>query len=125
MRWAADHPKRREVWVGVPTVGTIWGGRLAPRLLDLYLSRTGYSGQQTEQLWPVDAPIYLFAPVEGDKGAHGAFDEQARARSPQQAFSRHHGAVLAGTLVAGLTAAGALWSLGAGQQPSVNPEELA
>ena len=43
----------------------------------------------------------------------------------RQAFSRHHGTVLAGTLVAGLTAAGALWSLGAGQQPSVNPEELA
>jgi len=110
VRWAADHPKRREVWVGFPTVGTIWGGRLAPRLLDLYLGRTGYAGQQTEEPWPPEAPNYLFEPVQGDKGAHGAFDERAHAYSPQQAFSRHHGAVLAGAVVAGLTAAGALRS---------------
>nr|MDQ3612522.1 SDR family NAD(P)-dependent oxidoreductase [Actinomycetota bacterium] len=110
VRWSADHPRRREVWVGMPTVGTIWGGRLAPRLLDRYLGRTGYAGQQTDQPWPLDAPHYLYDPVEGDKGAHGGFDEQSHARSVQQPLSRHHGVVVTGALLAGLTAAGALRS---------------
>lgn len=114
VRWSADHPRRREVWVGVPTVGTIWGGRLAPRLLDRYLGRTGYAGQQTDEPWPADAPHYLFDPVEGDKGARGGFDDQSHARSLQQPLSRHHGMVVTGALLAGLTAAGALRSRSAG-----------
>ncbi len=108
VRWSADHPKRREVWVGIPTVGTIWGGRLAPRLLDRYLGRTGYAGQQTDELWPLDAPHYLYDPVEGDKGAHGAFDDRSHARSVQQPLSHHHGTVVAGALLVGLSAAAAL-----------------
>ncbi len=108
VRWSADHPKRREVWVGIPTVGTIWGGRLAPSLLDRYLGRTGYAGQQTDEPWPLDAPHYLYDPVEGDKGAHGAFDDRSHARSVQQPLSHHHGTVVAGALLVGLSAAAAL-----------------
>lgn len=104
--WLSHHPRRREVWVGVSTVGTIWGGRLAPGLLDRYLGRTGYSSQQTDEPWPADAPDYVFDPVPGDRGAHGDFDDKAHGRSPQLALSMHRrlagAAVLAG--VAGWTA---------------------
>ena len=80
--WAA-HQRRREVWVGAPTVLTILANRLVPGLLDRYLGRTGVDGQQTDQ--PVDPhrPDGLFEPVPGDHGAHGIFDEQAHQRSVQ------------------------------------------
>ena len=39
--------RRRSMWVGLPTVGTILGNRTVAPLLDLYLGRTGYSGQQS------------------------------------------------------------------------------
>jgi NAD(P)-dependent dehydrogenase (short-subunit alcohol dehydrogenase family) len=47
--FAADHPQRREYWVGGSTVLTLLGNKLAPGLLDRYLARTGYSSQQTGQ----------------------------------------------------------------------------
>src|SRR4051794_27638301 len=46
--WAATHD-RREVWVGVPTVYTIWGQRLAPWLAGWYLARTAFGGQQSDE----------------------------------------------------------------------------
>ncbi|GAB2966101.1 SDR family oxidoreductase [Amycolatopsis acidiphila] len=36
---AADHPQRREYWVGASTVGTLLGDKIAPGLLDRYLAR--------------------------------------------------------------------------------------
>lgn len=105
--WLSHHPRRREVWVGFSTVGTIWGGRLAPGLLDRYLGHTGYASQQADEPWPADAPDYVFHPVPGDRGAHGAFDDEAHGRSAQLALSMHRrlagAAVLAG--VAGWAAA--------------------
>ncbi|MDJ1134551.1 SDR family oxidoreductase [Streptomyces iconiensis] len=44
---AADHPERREFWVGGSTVATLLGDKFAPGLLDRYLARTGYEAQQT------------------------------------------------------------------------------
>lgn len=80
--WAAHH-RRREVHVGGPTVQTIWGGKIAPGLLDHYLARSAYEGQQAEQ--PVDGnrPSNLFEPPPGDPGAHGIFDDRASAESRQ------------------------------------------
>src|SRR3984885_3061552 len=37
---AADHPQRREYWVGASTMGTLAANALAPGLLDRYLART-------------------------------------------------------------------------------------
>jgi hypothetical protein len=37
--YAADHPKRREYWVGSSTVGTLAANAIAPGLLDRYLGR--------------------------------------------------------------------------------------
>jgi NAD(P)-dependent dehydrogenase (short-subunit alcohol dehydrogenase family) len=92
--------RRREMYVGIPTLYTIWGNRLAPWLVDRYLAKTAVSGQQTEE--PIDAPRpgNLFEPVEGDPGAHGDFDDSAHGRSIQLWASEHRGVVAAVTAAA-------------------------
>jgi len=47
IHWAAHH-RRREVYVGVPTVYTIWGNKLAPWLAERYLAKTAVSGQLSD-----------------------------------------------------------------------------
>ena len=78
--WAADHPKR-EHWVAASTVVTIAGNKLAPGVGDRYLARTAYEGQQGDEPVGEDRPDYLRAPLPGDRGAHGRFDDEARERS--------------------------------------------
>ncbi len=109
--WAAEH-KRREIWVGLPTVQTIVGQRLAPWFLDRYLARNAFEGQQTDERVGPDRPVNLFEPVddEEDWGAHGDFDARARSRSPQLALAKHHGWLLAGA------AAGVLAAVAAGMR---------
>ena len=46
--YAADHPRRREYWVGASTMGTLAANAIAPGLLDRYLGRTGFASQQTK-----------------------------------------------------------------------------
>jgi len=86
--FAAEH-RRREVWVGYPTVHAILANRIAPGLLDRYLARTGYSSQLTDRRLPGNAPANLFAPVPGDYGAHGRFDARARSGSWEMFTDRH------------------------------------
>jgi NAD(P)-dependent dehydrogenase (short-subunit alcohol dehydrogenase family) len=76
IHWAAHH-RRREVYVGLPTIEAILGQQWIPGLLDHYLVHRAYDGQQT------DAPARegasnLFAPLPGDPGVHGDFDDRAR-----------------------------------------------
>jgi hypothetical protein len=104
----AEHP-RRNMWVGISTVYTILGERLAPKVLDWYLGRTGVSSQQTD----ADKPRYgsnLQEPrdADADRGAHGPFDEQAHAHDPQLFLSKHRRALLSG----GAAAVGGLAVLG-------------
>jgi NAD(P)-dependent dehydrogenase (short-subunit alcohol dehydrogenase family) len=80
--WAAHH-KRREVYVGGPTVQAVEGNKVAPGLLDLYLARTCYDGQQTSESVSPGRPSNLFEPVPGDHGAHGIFDSRACPSSAQ------------------------------------------
>ncbi len=86
--FAADHPKRREYWVGASTVATLMGNAVAPGLLDWYLSKTGFSSQQTGDPKPEDQADNLFEPADGedgrDFGARGAFTDRAKSRSLQQ-----------------------------------------
>src|SRR5690349_12590520 len=44
---AAEHPQRREYWVGASTAATLAANAIAPGLLDRYLARTGFDSQQT------------------------------------------------------------------------------
>ena len=78
--WAAHH-RRREIYVGTPTVEEIVGNKIAPGLLDHYLGRTGYKSQQTEEPEDPSRPDNLWKPVSGDHGAHGTFDSRAQDKS--------------------------------------------
>lgn len=82
--WAADHD-RPELYVGMPTEKAVWGNRVAPRLLDHYLARTGVQSQQTDEPENPDRPYNLWEPVDDDRdfGAHGRFDDRARSSSLQ------------------------------------------
>jgi short-subunit dehydrogenase len=95
--WAA-HRRRREVYVGLPTVASILGTKIVPGFLDYYLGRTGYDAQQTGQ--PVDSqrPDNLMEPVAGDFGSHGSFDNRAVSHSPQFWIDTHRSASLAAAL---------------------------
>ncbi|MFY4722164.1 SDR family oxidoreductase [Streptomyces sp. LaBMicrA B280] len=90
--YAADHPRRKQYYVGASTVATIWANRLFPALLDRYLARTGYDAQQTTGV-PPTGEDNLFTPIDqdpgADRGAHGAFDDRAHADSWQEALLRH------------------------------------
>ncbi|MEV8565276.1 SDR family oxidoreductase [Streptomyces sp. NPDC051322] len=105
---AADHPRRKQYYVGASTVATILGNRVAPALLDRYLARTGFDSQQTADKASPDRVNNLWQPADGprghDYGAHGVFDDQASARSPQTELARHP--ALTATALAG-TALGA------------------
>ena len=92
--FAATH-KRRDIWVGYPTVQAILANRIAPRLLDRYLATAGYSGQLTQEENPPDAPANLFEPVAGLYGAHGRFDDRARDGSWEMFTDRHRAAFFA------------------------------
>ncbi|GIH17392.1 hypothetical protein Raf01_55640 [Rugosimonospora africana] len=105
--YAADHPRRREYWVGGSTAGTLLANAIAPGILDRYLARTGYSSQQDKPRHEADQPANLWHPVDDengpDYGAHGRFDDRSTSRSVQLWASQHHGLVTAG--IAGVAAA--------------------
>jgi NAD(P)-dependent dehydrogenase (short-subunit alcohol dehydrogenase family) len=107
--YAADHPARREYWIGGSTVATLLANRVAPGLLDRYLARTGFDSQQTGKPRDPHQPANLWKPADGkdghDYGAHGSFDDQAHPRSYQMWASRYRVAV-ATAAVAGLGLAG-------------------
>ncbi|GAA3935329.1 SDR family oxidoreductase [Actinomadura viridis] len=98
--YAADHPGRREYWIGGSTVGTLLANRLVPGLLDRYLARTGFKSQQTGRPRDPGQPANLWEPADGpggrDFGAHGSFDDRAHSRSPQMRAARHRRVLAAG-----------------------------
>ncbi|WJV50529.1 SDR family oxidoreductase [Streptomyces flavofungini] len=91
--YAADHPGRKQYYVGASTLATLWANRLAPALLDRYLARTGFDAQQTGAAHEPAADGNLWEPADEedgrDHGAHGAFDDRAAGHSPQAALARH------------------------------------
>lgn len=86
----AAHNDRREIYVGAPTVKTIFGNRIAPWFADRYLAKNGYSGQQTDEPENPNRANNLWEPAPGDPGAHGRFDDRnPRSRSPQLWATEH------------------------------------
>jgi hypothetical protein len=94
------------MWVGLPTVYTIVGEKVASGVMDRYLGRTNEQAQQADK--PIDPSTRadnLFEPPPGDPGPHGIFGEQAHARSPQLWLTMHKRALLGGgAAIAGLAA---------------------
>ncbi|MGP4023931.1 SDR family oxidoreductase [Actinomadura sp. 3N407] len=107
--YAAEHPRRREYWVGGSTVGTIIANKFAAGLLDRYLARSAFESQQTEKPTRPEQPANLWEPADDapghDHGSHGRFDEQSHARSPQMWAGRHK--YLVGAATAGAAAGAA------------------
>jgi NAD(P)-dependent dehydrogenase (short-subunit alcohol dehydrogenase family) len=117
--YAADHPKRREYWVGGSTAATLIGNKFAAGALDRYLAWRGYSAQQTDQPRDPNQPVNLWDPADGpdgrDFGTHGVFDACSISHSYQLWAAQHRG-------VLATTSAGALALLGVlatrvGRQP--------
>jgi short-subunit dehydrogenase len=104
----AAHHKRRQIYVGMPTVMNILGERTAPWLLDRFLAKMGYKGQMTSHALNPVGHDNLFEPVDEDRGAHGPFNEKAHSVSPQYELAKHRGAVLAGLGAAAVSAGAAV-----------------
>ena len=85
----AAHANRREVTIGLPAVEAIYGNKIAPGLGDWYLGRTGYESQMTDEPVDPNRPDNLWQPVEGDRGAHGIFDDRSYTYSPQAWANTH------------------------------------
>ena len=77
----AAHHRRREMFVGWPTVKTVLGNRLLPGYVDRVLAKTGYEGQQYNGLVEPGRQDNLWEPVPSDFGAHGDFDQDAKSKS--------------------------------------------
>ncbi|CAN5256506.1 SDR family oxidoreductase [soil metagenome] len=103
--WAARHP-RRELLVGGPTLQAVWANKFVPGLLDRYLARTAWSGQQSEQPVPERRPDNLWSPVPEDHGARGRFGASARTSSLQLWATTHRAATAAALFGAALMVAG-------------------
>src|SRR5438094_2008837 len=95
--WAAHH-RRREVVVGFSAFKAILGNKLAPRLADWYLARTGFRSQQIEAIPPETRTGNLFDPMT-NAATHGSFDTRARPRS-YQLWATTHRPLLAATAAA-------------------------
>ena len=103
--FAAAHP-RREVWVGHNTVALIAGNAIVPWIGDRYLARTNIDAQQTDIPIDPDRPDYLYAPLPGDRGAHGRFDDEAKPRSLQLALTKRKRPLLAAAAASATALAG-------------------
>lgn len=108
--YAAQHPRRREYWVGGSTAATLMANAVVPGLLDRYLARTGFGSQQTDQPADPSRPANLWQPAdeERDFGSHGEFDDRAKQHSAQVWATEHRvalGAGAAACVAGGLAAA--------------------
>jgi NAD(P)-dependent dehydrogenase (short-subunit alcohol dehydrogenase family) len=86
--FAAD-TGRREVFVTGSTVKAILANRLAAGLLDRYLAKVGFEGQQSTEPAEPDRPHNLWQPLPGDHGAHGRFGDRAKSSSWQLWATMH------------------------------------
>jgi NAD(P)-dependent dehydrogenase (short-subunit alcohol dehydrogenase family) len=99
--WAASQ-RRREVLVGGSTVISITGNKIAPVLGDLYLARTGFDAQQTDEPVEPGRPDNLFDTVPGDHGARGIFDAEAKPRSLQLWATKHRDSLISAAALAAI-----------------------
>ena len=102
--WAARHP-RKELLVGLPTLEAVLGQKFAAPLLDRYLARIVYKQHMTDTPEERGRPDNLWAPIPGDRGAHGTYGDIATERSAQLWLTTHRGLLTKGL--------GALAALGA------------
>lgn len=99
--WAATEGRRRELFVGWPTVKAVVGDKIAPSLADHYVAATVWDAHQSDEPEPPGRRDNLFEPVPGDHGAHGPYDSLSKDHSWQLWATTHRGTLaLAGVGVA-------------------------
>ena len=76
IHYATKH-RRREIYVGWPTIKAILAQQVVPGYLDRRLVRDAIDGQCSSEP-RTQHPTNLWQPVAGDQGAHGDFDDRAR-----------------------------------------------
>ncbi len=105
-----EHP-RRNFWVGVPSAMTILGERVAPKLPDGCLGRSGVKSQQSGRTTPRRGPN-LWEPQDesADAGARGAFSQRAHRHDPVLWAALHRTGVIGALVAAGAATAGLAWS---------------
>ncbi len=102
--FAASH-RRRDVPVGSPTWKAEWGQKFFPGLLDRYLAKMAWGGQQTNEPDDHQRPDNLFEPVARDPGTHGTFDATATSVSPALWVEKNRGPILGAAMLVGALAA--------------------
>jgi NAD(P)-dependent dehydrogenase (short-subunit alcohol dehydrogenase family) len=100
----AAHERRRELWVGAPTVYTIVGEKIAPGAGDRYLAKTGVDGQQTQEPANSSRNGNLFDANVTKPRAHGRFDDRAHTSSGVLWLSQRRGFLLGALALAGAVA---------------------
>ena len=100
--WMA-HRKKRELFVGGPSIKVILGNKIFPALGDWYLAKTGYKSQQTEKKLKHPKKDNLFSAPKGNFSTRGEFGGKARSSSAMLWMSEHKVATAAsGMVIAGL-----------------------
>ncbi len=92
----AAESRRREVWVGLPSVNSILGGVLTPELADRLSAFIGWNWQQTDEPINTEGRDNLYEPVPGDHGAHGRYDDKAFSHNIQLQYTMHRAPLLIG-----------------------------
>ena len=86
--FAATHDVR-QLFVGYETIKAKLANTFLPSLVDWQLGKIGYKGQQTTSPAKSDSPNNVWAPINEDRGNHGAFDNIAYAKSYVLIMQKH------------------------------------
>jgi short-subunit dehydrogenase len=106
--FAAEHPERKKVLLGYPTVEATLGEKIIPGALDHYLSHAAWEGSQLPEPADPNKPDNFWEPLPGDHGSHGPFNEQAWTHSVQLWATKHRTGLLAALAGVGVAAAVAM-----------------
>lgn len=79
----AAHAQRKEFNVGWPTVESVLGEKIAPRLMDRYIADHMWEGSQRKNVPHENRPDNFWQPVAGDHGARGPFTSKSVDSSAQ------------------------------------------
>jgi len=77
---AVRHP-RREYWIGLSTLKVILGNMVLPSLLDRYLAKVAFEGQETSRAVSADRKDNLLEPVPSLHRTRGRFGNEASDRA--------------------------------------------
>jgi short-subunit dehydrogenase len=101
--WAATH-RRRELYVGLPSIKAIIANKFVPGYLDRYLAKRAFPGQQRKSPTEPDHAVDLWKPVPGAHRLRGSFSAEAKSNSASLWLDTHRGAAFGAALVVGLVA---------------------